>query len=91
MVTKPRPPRYCHTCGHTNDRHKVRVFGKTGTSCEAPLGHGTTCPCKQWSPPLPPKPVTCTFCGKPLGVGGVEGRCADCVAKIQKETAVEAA
>jgi len=57
VVVKPRPPRYCRTCGHTNDRHKIRVFGKTGTSCEAPLEHGTTCPCKQWSSPLPPKPI----------------------------------
>ena len=78
--------KYCATCGHTVDRHRMALFGKAGTSCAAPLGHGAICPCGRWSPPPPPKPKLCAFCGGPLGVGGAEGRCAGCSAKTKEET-----
>ena len=49
-ASKPRPTRYCRTCGHVLDRHRTRVYGKKGTACEAPLGHGAVCPCREWNP-----------------------------------------
>ena len=48
---------YCFICGHNLDRHNVANLGH-GAPCNAPLGHGSTCPCKGFvSPPKKKKAV----------------------------------
>ena len=55
MSIKTVKASYCATCGHNLDRHSVANLGR-GAPCNAPLGHGSTCPCKGYVS-IKPKPT----------------------------------